>query len=330
MFFNWLIIAGQIVATFGVVSSQKINHCLNTEASGSTIFTVRIDTERLREERKAAEPDKPDEVIDKDIAQYLLDVDEQTVQVLRNRISALGVKTPLVVPDNDHTFTIKIPGTDETIVNLAEKSITRPCYLRFRFVHGQNAQLVSDLFAHNRCPDGFEIVQGQNYYRRLPNYEELVRQPGFMRSLATFAIPKAGYVFMLEPKKFADGSTVYRPYFIRTKDELTATELKHVEIDHEPITDRIQVVLEFTDKGASILKRITTNNVGRQLAIILDDTLYSTPVIHEPLPSGCATIVGSFSNDEARLLRNILNAGLLPAPMKVLKKRTVAPPEKLE
>ena len=64
---------------------------------------------------------------------------------------------------------------------------------------------------------------------------------------------------------------------------------------------------------------------GRQLAIVLDDTLYSAPVLREPILGGNAEISGSFTRDDAALLANVLKAGSLPAPMKILEKRMIDP-----
>ena len=333
---KWLIFAALVIASAVVITPPKDKIRLGLDLAGGTSFTVQIDEEQLREERKAAEPDKTDREIDAEIAAIMKNADERTVEVLRNRIDSLGVNEPLIVPGKDHRIIIEIPGADERQRALAEQSIKSAAFLRFRLVHVNNAQLVSDLFAHNRCPDGFEIVdaKGGKYYKRLPDYEERVRQPGFKRNLATFAIPKAGYVFMLEPEKLADGSTVYTPAFVRNKDELTGAELDRADVDHDATTGEIQVALAFKKAGASKFAKLTADycpggaknresRVGRQLAIILDDTLYSAPVIREPIPSGRATISGNFSNEEAILLRNILNAGSLPAPIKVLEKRMV-------
>jgi preprotein translocase subunit SecD len=66
-------------------------------------------------------------------------------------------------------------------------------------------------------------------------------------------------------------------------------------------------------------------NTRRQLAIILDGTLYSAPTIREAIFGGQAQIEGSFSIKEAQDLSLVLRAGALPAPVKLLEERTVDP-----
>ncbi|MFT5208187.1 MAG: protein-export membrane protein SecD, partial [Candidatus Omnitrophota bacterium] len=88
--------------------------------------------------------------------------------------------------------------------------------------------------------------------------------------------------------------------------------------------DRV-VLLEFDAEGAKIFGDITSENRGRQLAIILDGVVQSAPVIQEAILSGQAQITGSFSTQEAFDLSIALKAGALPAPIEVLEERTVGP-----
>lgn len=90
-------------------------------------------------------------------------------------------------------------------------------------------------------------------------------------------------------------------------------------------TGRISVLLSMTSEGARNFRKITAENVNRQLAIVLDGVLYSAPEIREEIPTGHASITGSFTYQEAHELAVVLRAGALPAPLKVLEERTVGP-----
>jgi preprotein translocase subunit SecD len=90
-------------------------------------------------------------------------------------------------------------------------------------------------------------------------------------------------------------------------------------------TNQVEVLLTLTTEGARTFRRVTTDNVGRNLAIILDGVVYSSPRINEPITGGQAQITGSFSPQEASELSMILRAGALPASLKVLEERTVGP-----
>src|SRR5206468_7642187 len=73
------------------------------------------------------------------------------------------------------------------------------------------------------------------------------------------------------------------------------------------------VSMTMTPKGRADFARVTGNNVGRQLAIVLDGKVNSAPVIRERIPSGDASITGSFGIEEAKDLAIVLRAGALPA-----------------
>ena len=85
------------------------------------------------------------------------------------------------------------------------------------------------------------------------------------------------------------------------------------------------VSVELDSHGAEIFDSLTAANVGRQLAIVLDGTVYSNPVIKERIPGGHVQITGRFSMDEAHDLAIVLRSGSLPAAVEFEEERTVGP-----
>jgi len=88
---------------------------------------------------------------------------------------------------------------------------------------------------------------------------------------------------------------------------------------------RPQVGIEFDRQGAKIFDRITGENIQKRLAIILDNTVYSAPVIQDRIAGGKAVITGNFTLNEAKDLAIALRAGSLPAPVSIIEERTVGP-----
>ena len=86
-----------------------------------------------------------------------------------------------------------------------------------------------------------------------------------------------------------------------------------------------QVNLEMTSAGARNFSRVTSNNVNKFLAIVLDSTVYSAPRIIQKISGGRAEITGSFSIQEANNLAIVLRAGALPAPVNIIQEQTVGP-----
>ncbi|MBQ7608241.1 MAG: protein translocase subunit SecD [Desulfovibrionaceae bacterium] len=98
--------------------------------------------------------------------------------------------------------------------------------------------------------------------------------------------------------------------------------------DARPAFDQMNqayVSLTFNSRGGRIFEKVTGENVGRRMAIVLDDKIYSAPVIRERIGGGRASISGSFTTEEAQDLAIVLRAGSLPAPVTVLEERTVGP-----
>jgi preprotein translocase subunit SecD len=89
--------------------------------------------------------------------------------------------------------------------------------------------------------------------------------------------------------------------------------------------DSPYVAITLDSRGARIFERVTSENVGRQLAIVLDGKVQSAPVIRERIGGGRAVISGNFTLDEARDLAIVLRAGALPAPVSIAEERTVGP-----
>ena len=85
------------------------------------------------------------------------------------------------------------------------------------------------------------------------------------------------------------------------------------------------VGIAFDSSGAKRFERVTGENIKKRMAIILDNNVYSAPVIQDKISGGRAQITGNFTMDEARDLAIVLRAGSLPAPVRILEQRTVGP-----
>jgi preprotein translocase subunit SecD len=129
------------------------------------------------------------------------------------------------------------------------------------------------------------------------------------------------YQRIVDPKT---GAVRKIPYIIQDKTLMTGDALKDAQVRLGQ-NNMPYIAISFHPVGAKEFEQITTDNVGRHLAIILDNNVYSAPVIKQPISGGGAVIEGRFSLEEARDLAIVLRAGSLPAPVKVLEERTVGP-----
>jgi preprotein translocase subunit SecD len=115
------------------------------------------------------------------------------------------------------------------------------------------------------------------------------------------------------------------PFLLQKRSLLTGASLTDARVEIDSQFNEPYVSINFDKKGARIFERITGDNVNKRLAIVLDNSVYSAPVIQEKIAGGQARITGRFSDAEARDLAIVLRAGALPAPVNILEERTVGP-----
>ncbi|MBI9038380.1 MAG: protein translocase subunit SecDF [Bacteroidales bacterium] len=90
-------------------------------------------------------------------------------------------------------------------------------------------------------------------------------------------------------------------------------------------TGQVEVTMQMNSEGAKAWKRLTGDNIGKQIAIVLDDYVYSAPNVNSEIPNGRSSITGGFDVEEAKDLGNILKAGKLPAPARIVEEAVVGP-----
>ncbi|MDO8555148.1 MAG: protein translocase subunit SecD [bacterium] len=140
------------------------------------------------------------------------------------------------------------------------------------------------------------------------------------------SIGETPYLEFKELKKGADGrplatSTISLLDF--TSTALTGRYVKGATLAFDPNTGEPQVGIEFNAEGGALFEKITENNIGSPVAIFLDGTPISTPVVREKITGGKAQITGTFTNDEAKSLVRRFNAGALPVPITLISQQSV-------
>lgn len=115
------------------------------------------------------------------------------------------------------------------------------------------------------------------------------------------------------------------PYIIQKKPLITGDLLTDAQVRIDSQFNQPYVAIEFNSLGAKLFDQATAANVGKRFAIVLDNNIYSAPVIRERISGGSAQISGSFTEKTAADLAIILRAGALPAPVKIIQNVTVGP-----
>jgi preprotein translocase subunit SecD len=123
----------------------------------------------------------------------------------------------------------------------------------------------------------------------------------------------------------ATGAVNEVPYVIQKKPLITGDLLTDAQVRIDSQFNQPYVAIEFNSLGAKLFDQATAANVGKRFAIVLDNNIYSAPVIRERISGGSAQISGSFTEKTAADLAIILRAGALPAPVKIIQNVTVGP-----
>lgn len=127
----------------------------------------------------------------------------------------------------------------------------------------------------------------------------------------------------LEQFNVDDPATLTGPVFERT--ELTGKNLKRSSVSFDSVAGQPQVNLEFDAEGTEYFAKLTKENMGKRIAIYLDQVPISAPVVQAEITNGQAVISGGFSLNEAKELSRRLNAGALPVPIELIGQQTIGP-----
>ena len=207
------------------------------------------------------------------------------VAVIRNRIDALGVTEPTIQRKGRSQVIVELPGIKDP-----DRAIK---------VIGDTAQLE---FVEAEWSPGDEKVLSQ---KKIEEYY--------------------GKGARLDKVKEYKGNEVVseRPIILKAS-VLTGADLKGawpgIDGYGNPVVD-----IEFNSKGAGTFANVTSRNVGKPLAILLDKKIISAPNVREPISGGRAQISGNFSIDEVQDLVVKLKAGALPVPVRIIENRVIGP-----
>lgn len=208
----------------------------------------------------------------------------QAIEVLRRRVDRFGVAEPIIQPEGTDRILIQLPGLSEEDRGRAMTNIQKAAFLEFRLVHPNSAELL----ASGMIEPGYEVLRER---RRLPSGVEEVTP----------------YVVSKRPAR-----------------GFTGKYLTRAVPDRDPMSGQPVILFELNSTGARLFGEITENNVGRQLAIVLDGVLYSAPVIRSPILGGRGEISGSFTPEQAFELAAVLE-NPLEAPLTIIESREVDP-----
>jgi protein-export membrane protein SecD len=257
----------------GDFSSTKPNLTLGLDLQGGMYLKLAVDVDKLPKDPKTGKPTISNtEAVDR------------ALEILRNRVDAIGVAEPILQREGDHWVTIQLPGLREP-----ERALQ---------VIGQTAQLHLKLVSERIKLSDLVDADNNTVASKIPEDVEV-----------------------LNSKSGNEGRLVVEKKILLAGDCL---EDARVDFGQNQFGNPV-ISFTLTPDGAKRFAELTSENVGRRLAIILDGKVQSAPTIKSRIPGGKGIIEGSFSADEAKDLALVLRSGALPAPMTIINQYVVGP-----
>ncbi len=137
------------------------------------------------------------------------------------------------------------------------------------------------------------------------------------------------FYYDVKPLDLQGGGAVVALYAIKKERDgsapLTGEVIVDARQDFSQTGSEPEVLMQMNGEGARKWKRLTAQNVGKRIAIVLDNFVYSAPRVQNEIPNGSSSISGSFTIEEAKDLANILKAGKLPVPTRIVEEAVVGP-----
>ena len=229
----------------------------------------------------------------------------QSLEIIRNRIDQFGVAEPVIIRQGKDEIIVQLPGVKDA--KRALSLIGQTAQLEFKIV-------VSD--SGINLPELISKATADGLWRDGDSREKL------NQALTRF-LPDETEVYFEKEINAQTGKEIKTPLLIKDQILMTGEMVKNAQVRVGGTFNEPYVSLDLTGRGAKVFGKITEDNTGKRLAIVLDNVVRSAPVIREKILGGSAQISGSFTYEEASDLAIILRVGALPAPVSIVQNLTV-------
>ena len=273
-------------------------------------------------------------------------VDNSATNVLRNRIDQFGVVSPniQVLQGKDGQILLELPGVKdhERVRDLLQRSANLEFYETYTAqelsnqLNNLSKRLAADTTV-NAMPLLALLNSGAGYgatigyapdAKVMAQIDELLVTP-LVKSLlpSDLRLRWAVKPTVRTTDKGEEVSIGYALYSLKAnngKPALEGTAVSDASSDYDPLRGN-EVSMRMNSEGARAWARVTGQNIGRQVAIVLDDKVYSAPNVNDKIEGGSSSITGDFTIEEARDLANVLKSGKMDAKVHIISDMVVGP-----
>lgn len=240
-----------------------------------------------------------------DRSEKLQDAMQRAIEIIRNRIDQYGIAETPIAKQGDRWISVDLPGISKT--EQAEALIGKTALLEFKLV--------------STDPQAQKVLEKVDSLSQPPFDKEGKLLPEIAKMM-----PKNTVLVKGKNSKDMEGGDYGQKYYIlEASVPVTGAYLENARVETDSQFGYPHIAFTFNKEGGKIFENFTAANVGRNLAIVLDDVVHSAPVIKSKIGGGKGIIEGNFTMEEAREIALILRAGALPAPVRIIEKRVVGP-----
>jgi len=266
----------------------------------------------------------------------------QGIETLRNRVDKFGVAEPTIIKKGTDII-VELPGLKTEDFEHIKSVIGRTAQLEFKIVD-DGSEYMRKVAASVPKDSGIDVVpeswtekdsgkQHEDVYLRAKSRATLQKYfAGLTGELAVPGDHEIGYEEMQARSETGEATPdkYWRTSYLHRRAALTGEYLSNADQTWDQQTGRPEIAYELDHQGAAISERLTGDNIGRKMAIILDDTVKSAPVIEGRIGSRGRITLGGFGDpfqlqNEAKDLVGVLRSGALPAPLRKTFETQVGP-----
>lgn len=283
-----------------------------------------------------------------------VDAIDRALRVVRIRVEGLGVSEPVVQKSGDDRIIVQLAGLQNT--GSAKEVISKAAFLEFQIVRadelrealprierailaafpnergaaapaaqGPFQQKGAETAAPTSTPFQSKITGAGDQGQLLVNVRDTAAMSRYLRVAAVQQALPRGTELLWGVAEAEENENVRSLWLVEQKALMTGEYLESAVAATDPQFGRPIVNFELNRRGGRVFGRETGRNIGKQMAIVLDQQVYTAPVIQGQISRSGQITLGQSTMEDAADLALVLRAGALPAPLKIVEERTVGP-----
>ena len=340
-------------ATFTEIINQVKEDVKKSEESPVLLLRKRFEERGIRMSRYYGSLRDDNDKIFTSLQDEATKAIDRGIEIVRNRVDQYGVSEPSIQRLGGTRIIVELPGvTKETEVRqllqgtaLLEFKLLKDPEMSYKVLETIDKKLAATAGDSTADSTKLSTPESEKTPEQQAKEHPLFSLMGISRQAGEVAVPEENkervrrlldredvkaeipndmqFVWSAKVHTTQDGRKYYNLYAVKSTPELTGGVIVDAHATIDPNTSLPIVTMEMNNEGSREWARITGANVNKRIAIVLDNAVFSAPVVRNKIIGGHSQIEGMDNLEEARLLEIVLKAGALPAPVDIVEQRSV-------